>query len=64
VVDKNYWDQIKDKMVPYFIAEQFEEGITFAIKEAAGVLKNHFPYHKSDVNELSDKIVFGKGSDD
>lgn len=64
VVDVNYWEQIKDKMTPYFISDQIEEGIAFAIREVAAKLQQHFPYSKSDMNELSDKILFGKGGND
>jgi uncharacterized membrane protein len=63
-VNENYWEEIKNKMTPFFISDQLEEGIVFAIKEVSKVLQKYFPYHHTDVNELSDKIVFGKGSDD
>lgn len=63
-VSSNYWEEIKDKMTPFFISDQIEEGILYAIREVSKVLSKYFPYHESDVNELSDKIVFGKSSDD
>lgn len=64
VVDEDYWERIKDEMTPFFISEQLEEGITFAIREVAAKLKQHFPYTNNDTNELSDKILFGKGEND
>ena len=64
VVDGDYWDHVKDKMTPFFISEQIEEGIIFAIREVAQKLKQYFPYTEHDENELSDKIVFGKGDND
>ncbi|NNM15845.1 MAG: TPM domain-containing protein [Bacteroidia bacterium] len=63
-VSESYWQEIKDMMTPFFIADQFEDGITFAIREVAKILKQNFPYSADDVNELSDKIMFGKSKDD
>jgi len=64
VLDGDYWLQMKDKMTPFFISDQIEEGIVFAIREVASKLKHHFPNSKNDNSDLSDKIVFGKEGND
>ena len=64
LVNNDYWQQVKEKMVPFFITDQFEEGIATAIAEVGKTLKLHFPCRANDVNELSDNIMFGKSRDE
>ncbi|MCD6332193.1 MAG: TPM domain-containing protein [Bacteroidales bacterium] len=59
-VPENFWDQIKETMIPYFRDSHFAEGLSRGIKMAGEKLKAHFPYQQDDVNELSDEISFGK----
>jgi uncharacterized membrane protein len=60
LVPENFWDEIKETMVGYFKAGKFTEGLTKGILMAGEQLKAHFPFHKDDVNELSDEISFDK----
>lgn len=57
-VPTGYWDQIKDSMRPYFIQGDYTSGICKGIALAGEKLKEHFPYHSDDVNELADTISF------
>jgi len=60
VVEKNFWDDIKHKMLEHFKAGNFTEGLTKGITMAGEALKKYFPHQLDDVNELDDDIVFGK----
>jgi len=60
VVPENFWDHIKEAVIRDFKEGRFKEGLIAAISETGEHLKKHFPYHKDDVNELSDEISFGK----
>jgi len=60
VVPDIFWDEIKKSMLDFFSEKQFSEGLSRGIKMAGEQLKNHFPYQKDDINELSDEISFCK----
>jgi len=59
-VKKDFWHEIKLEMQNFFTEGEFLKGLTIGIKMSGEALKEHFPYHKTDKNELSDEIVFGK----
>lgn len=60
VVPPNFWDKIKEEMLTHFKNKAFSNGLKKGIKMAGETLKHNFPYHRTDKNELSDDIVFGK----
>ncbi len=59
LVPENFWDLIKNKMQKEFSHENFLAGVLFAVEQAGEQLKTYFPFHKEDINELSDEISFG-----
>ena len=58
----NFWEEIKETIINHFTKNKFDIGLSTGIKMAGLALKEHFPYQKDDVNELSDEISFGKES--
>jgi uncharacterized membrane protein len=60
VVPENFWDEIKETMLNYFMEQKFTEGLSKGILMAGEQLKTNFPYQSNDVNELSDEISFDK----
>jgi len=60
VTQDNFWEEIKETVINHFKNNEFEKGLSAGIKMAGLALKDHFPYQKDDVNELSDEISFGK----
>lgn len=60
VVPHNFWEDIKNMMELHFKKGEFTEGLSNGILQAGRQLKQHFPIHKDDKNELSDDISFGK----
>lgn len=60
VVDADYWDTIKSKMMEAFRENRFTEGLTAAILDVGIRLKSFFPYRQNDENELPDEISFGE----
>lgn len=59
-VPEGFWDDIKEILRNRFKKGEFTEGLTEGMLMAGQQLKTHFPYHKDDVNELSDEISFDK----
>lgn len=57
-VPADFWDSIKNEMSQRFKEGNFTEGLCSAIEKAGKQLKDHFPYHLDDKNELSDEISF------
>ena len=56
----NFWQSIKEAMLPLLRDGMHAEALCLGIKLAGEKLKEHFPYQeKGDVNELSDEISFG-----
>ena len=58
VTPDNFWEEIKDTIINHFTKSEFDIGLSTGIKMAGLALKEHFPYQKDDVNELSDEISF------
>jgi uncharacterized membrane protein len=59
-VPEGFWDCISELLARNFREGKFTEGLSEGILLAGKQLQKHFPYHKSDVNELTDEISFGK----
>jgi uncharacterized membrane protein len=55
-----FWQTEVGKMLTAFNSENFAEGIIQIIGEIGNALYIHFPYDRSDKNELPDDIVFGR----
>ena len=60
VTPESFWEEIKETVISNFKNSDFDIGLSTGIKMAGQALKDHFPYQKDDVNELSDEISFGK----
>lgn len=58
-VPENFWNETRDLMQKKFREQKFTEGLVEGILKAGEQLKSHFPYSKSDTNELNDQISFG-----
>jgi uncharacterized membrane protein len=59
VTPDNFWEEIKETVINHFKKSKFDIGLSTGIKMAGQALKEHFPYQKEDINELSDEISFG-----
>lgn len=60
VVPADFWNEIKETMLGHFKEGKFTDGLTKGILMAGEQLKTNFPFHKDDVNELSNEISFDK----
>jgi len=60
LVPANFWDEIKETMLVYFKEGKFTDGLTKGILMAGEQLKANFPFHKDDVDELTNEISFDK----
>lgn len=59
-VPEGFWDEIKLVILDKFKQGLYVEGLVNGIIMAGEKLKEHFPYNKGDINELSDDISFSK----
>ncbi|WP_394775596.1 TPM domain-containing protein [Flavobacterium sp.] len=59
VVQSDFWDSTKEKMVTQFKSGNFKQGIVDGILSAGEQLKNNFPWFEGDTNELSNEISKG-----
>lgn len=62
-VPDGFWDCIKELLASKFREGKFADGLAEGILLAGRQLQRHFPYHKEDVNELSDEISYEKEED-
>ncbi len=58
-VTENFWDAEKELMLSYFKKGEFSKGLELAIIEVGNKLKENFPYHSTDTDELSNEISSG-----
>lgn len=56
VVPDDFWESVKDSVVLNFSKGKRMEGLVKGILEAGEKLKEYFPYHMDDSNELSNEI--------
>jgi len=56
---EEFWNTEVAKILHAFNSEHFSEGIIHIINDVGNALYIHFPYDRSDKNELPDDIVFG-----
>mgnify|MGYP001033197699 CR=1 FL=1 len=61
-VPENFWDEIKENILPEFKAGLYSDALAEGILKAGEQLKEHFPYQDDDVNELSDELSFGENN--
>lgn len=59
VVPVDFWESTKDIIIGEFKKGRTKEGLVAGILQAGEQLKKHFPYKKSDQNELPDDISVG-----
>jgi uncharacterized membrane protein len=57
-VPANFWDGIKNRMQQAFKQGDFLAGVAGGLQEAGEQLETHFPFLRTDSNELSDDISF------
>lgn len=60
IVEENFWEEVKAIMAEHFKKGDFVSGLEKGVELAGRKLKKHFPYHRDDINELSDEISYGE----
>jgi len=58
-VGDEFWESIKNEMIPLFKEDKLIKGLALGIEKAGVELKKYFPYKSDDKNELDDEISFG-----
>ncbi len=58
LVEVNFWEDIKDAMLNFFVKDALSDGLCLGIQMAGMKLKTHFPYALNDENELTNDISF------
>jgi uncharacterized membrane protein len=59
IVGQDFWNSVKALLESFFRQEQFTDGLIAGVTEAGKVLSEHFPYSRTDSNELPDDMVIG-----
>ena len=55
-----YWHEVLEVILGHFRQDHFCEGLCAGVELLGEKLREHFPYQRDDVNELSDDVSFGK----
>ena len=55
-----YWHGVLDLILEHFKSDHFCDGLCMGVERLGEQLREHFPYERDDVNELSDDVSFGK----
>ncbi|MEO8217217.1 MAG: TPM domain-containing protein, partial [Acidobacteriota bacterium] len=56
----DFWDKVVSRIGISFREGRFTEGIVAAIDDAGALLELHFPYERTDVDELPNEISFSE----
>ncbi len=57
-VGQRFWEDIRDKMAAAFKQDEFGEGISGGVCLIGERLSEHFPYHRDDIDEISNEIIY------
>jgi uncharacterized membrane protein len=57
-IPEGFWESTLNKLKLAFAKGQFADGIVDCIEEIGDRLKQFFPYHKDDVDELDNEISY------
>ena len=57
-VEEGFWNDVLNVLISHFKEGAFEEGIEAAVYKVAPKLKELYPYHRSDKNELTNEISY------
>lgn len=55
-----YWRGVLELILGHFKQDRFCDGLCAGVERLGEQLREHFPYQRDDVNELSDDVSFGK----
>lgn len=59
IVGSDFWNSTKDIMQAHFKSGNFKQGLIDGILKCGKELKQHFPFHDLDINELPNEISKG-----
>ncbi len=59
-VSQQFWDTLKEEMIPFFKNSDYTGALLFALNKTGHALAKYFPLQQNDKNELADDIFFGK----
>ena len=57
-VGQHFWDEVRNAMIEKFKGNEFGEGLCLGIHMVGQKLAPLFPYQESDVDEISNEVVF------
>jgi uncharacterized membrane protein len=59
-VPSEFWETIRDEMRPLLAQNEYGAGLALGVRRIGEALAVYFPYHREDVNELSDELSYGE----
>lgn len=63
-VEDGFWDDVLKIIIDHFKKGEYEAGLVEAVRKVGLKLKELFPYHEDDQNELSDEISYLKNNEE
>lgn len=57
-VEDGFWSDVLNLLIEHFKQSAYVEGIESAVHKVAHKLQELYPYHKGDINELSNEISY------
>lgn len=58
-VTQQFWDNLVSEMKSFFSKNDLTGGLIHAIEHCGKALAVYFPYHKNDIDELPNEMIFG-----
>jgi uncharacterized membrane protein len=59
LVEKGFWEKVRDMAAAYFQRGAFGDGVLAALAEVGAALKKHFPAREKKINRMPDDISYG-----
>lgn len=57
-VGDEFWEKVKNEMIPFFKEGKLADGLINGISKAGTELQTYFPYQTNDKNELDNEISY------
>lgn len=59
-VTQQFWNDLINEMKSFFAKKDLTGGLIHAIEHCGTALSTYFPFHRNDVDELPNEMVFGE----
>lgn len=57
VITSDFWDSTLNELITYCSKDLITDGICKAVDKVGNLIKQEYPYHEGDINELDNEII-------